>query len=304
MIIFSFYYFKMNSAVNAPSSLMSNVSANVAKASANVSSKVGGNLGIIIVAVVLFSICVWVLLYIYKKYNSTSLKTVTILSKPFKVSELKNVTANTKIPTLNNGKEFSYSFWVYIDGDKLQKTMENKLIMGRMTTRDISSATNLIVLDKIKNAMHIWVKTDQPVQTLNDVDPATPNLTVLTIPYVPLQRWVNVILVVDNNFVQVFMDGELREVKDLSTGTGGGVVETPSGNLMVGSDASIASFEGFLSKIQAFNYAVTIDHAKLIYKAGPLDQSVLSKVGIGNYTVRSPFVRVDETAEVANCSKD
>jgi hypothetical protein len=114
---------------------------------------------------------------------------------------------------------------------------------------------------------------------------------------------VNIVLVVDNNFVQVFMDGELREVKDLSNGTSGGVVATPNGNLMAGGDANITSFEGYLSKVQAFNYAVTIEHAKMIYKAGPLESSVLAKVGIGNYTIRSPFVRVDETTEVQNCDK-
>jgi hypothetical protein len=294
----------MNSAT-APSSLMSNVVANSKTLSSKLSSNVGGNLGLIIMVVILFSICVWVLMYIYSKYNSTSLKTVTILSKPFKVSELKNVTANTKIPTLNNGKEFSYSFWVYIDGDNMQKTLENKLVMGRMMTRSVGDASNLIVLDKNRNAMHVWVKTDgKQVYTLNEIDPArTDKGPVLTIPYVPLQRWVNFIVVVDNNFVQIFMDGELREVKDLSNNNGG-VVATPNGNLMVGGDASINSFEGYLSKIQAFNYAVTIEHAKLIYKAGPLDQSFLSKVGVGNYTIRSPFVRVDETAEVQDCSKD
>ena len=52
--------------------------------------------------------------------------------------------------------------------------------------------------------------------------------------------------------------------------------------------------DGYMSKVQLFNYSLTIDHAKIIYKAGPLHKSILSMIGIPMYGLRNPFVRLDE----------
>jgi hypothetical protein len=142
------------------------------------------------------------------------------------------------------------------------------------------------------------------VSGINDINSA--NEDVLTINYLPLQRWVNIVLVVDNNFVQLFMDGELREVKDLSKHTESmdtSIVETPTGNMIVGANSKIPAFNGYLSKVQVLNYAVTIDHAKVVYKAGPLHRSVLAAIGVPtNYGIQNPFYRIDEHAEVDKCS--
>ena len=40
------------------------------------------NIGLIIVAFVLICVIIYVIIYIYKTYNSTSLKTATMLKKP------------------------------------------------------------------------------------------------------------------------------------------------------------------------------------------------------------------------------
>lgn len=249
----------------------------------------------------------------------TSLKTVTMLKKPIKVPQntLYNISSQTDLSQLNNinGKEFSYSFWMYVDGDNLNATASNKLVMGRMETEDITRSTPVFVLDKSQNKLFVYVKKskDSYIGGINDIN--SNHRDVLTISYLPLQRWVNVVLVVDNNFVQLFMDGELREVKDLSnySSTVGSlessVVQTPSGNMIVGANSAnnniMPAFNGYLSKVQVFNYAVTIDHAKVVYKAGPLHRSVLSAIGVPtNYGIQNPFYRIDEHSDMEKCNTE
>lgn len=267
-----------------------------------VKNYMSSNLGLVVVFAVMFFLMVYVLYFIYTKYNTTSLKTVTMLKKPMKVNsnEIVNVSSSTGLPELYNGKEFSYSFWIYVEGDSVENTMQNKFVIGRMTSKgNVSDGNPVVIMDKSLNKLYVYVRPENGdnLTTLDHI----PTSTTLSISYLPLQRWVNVILVVDNNFLQLFMDGELREVKDLSQNNM--VAATPVGNIMVGGSSNFPSFNGYISKVQAFNYAVTIDHAKVIYKAGPLHKSILANIGVPYYGIQSPFYRIDEKVEIdGKCS--
>ena len=261
---------------------------------------VSSNLGLVVVVGILFIVIVYVMIYIFKQYNDTSLKTVTMVKKPIKVpsDRLLNISEDAGLPKLNyvNGKEFSYSFWVYVDGDNNQNTSYRKFILGRMESSDsVDHASPLFELDNVSNKFFVKLSTSSSNVEHQDS---------LEIKYFPLQRWVNVVLVVDNNFVQLFLDGELREVKDLSNHSqDSSIVNTPVGNLYIGSSVNKPSFNGYISKVQAFNYAVTIDHAKVIYKAGPLHKTVLSVIGIDTYGIQNPIYRIDEKNQMKeNCS--
>lgn len=264
------------------------------------------NIGLIIVAFVLICVIIYVIIYIYKTYNSTSLKTATMLKKPLKISntEIVNVSNNVALPELYNGKEFSYSFWIYVDA--VHPNNDYKFVLGRMSDKGSYGDGNpIFFLDKTINKLYVYVRTEG--DTTSSLSTMKDSANTLNIRYLPLQRWVNILLVVDNNFVQLFLDGDLRQVKDLSGSAlqpANRVVATSSGNLMAGGSESSIAFDGYLSKVQALNYAATIDHAKVIYKAGPLHKSILASIGVPFYGIQSPFYRIDEQAEVTgNCSK-
>ena len=270
------------------------------------------NMGILVIASIMVMVLIYVILYVYRKYNETSLKTVTVLKLPLQVTKSKfsNVSNDTLLPELYNGKEFSYSFWIYVDNENFERTSDPKFVLGRMSAEDsFGDANPVFYIDPLDNKLHVFVRTDNIASGLNTLaeihaytNPPQSNSAmqsdnkqnILTLNYLPLQRWVNIILVVDNNFVQLFVDGDLREVKDLSSGVDNRVVTTSAGNLFTGGSGRTLAFDGYLSKVQAFNYAVTIDHAKIIYKAGPLHKSMLSMLGIPYYGLRSPVYRIDE----------
>lgn len=265
------------------------------------------NIGLIIVAFVLVCVIIYVIIYIYKTYNSTSLKTATMLKKPLKITntEIVNVSNNVALPELYNGKEFSYSFWIYVDA--IQPNNDYKFVLGRLSSKgNYADGNPLFFLDKTLNKLYAYVRTEG--DTTSSLHVMKDSSNTLSIKYLPLQRWVNILLVVDNNFVQLFLDGDLRQVKDLSGNSAqptNKVVATSSGNLMAGGSESTIAFDGYLSKVQALNYAATIDHAKVIYKAGPLHKSILASIGVPFYGIQSPFYRIDEQTDVtdSSCSK-
>lgn len=265
------------------------------------------NIGLIIVAFVLVCVIIYVIIYIYKTYNSTSLKTATMLKKPLKITntEIVNVSNNVALPELYNGKEFSYSFWIYVDA--IQPNNDYKFVLGRLSSKgNYADGNPIFFLDNSLNKLYVYVRTEgDSTSSLSAMKDST---NTLSIRYLPLQRWVNILLVVDNNFVQLFLDGDLRQVKDLSGNSAqpaNKVVATSSGNLMAGGSESTIAFDGYLSKVQALNYAATIDHAKVIYKAGPLHKSILAAIGVPFYGIQSPFYRIDEQTTVtdSSCSK-
>lgn len=264
-----------------------------------VASPLKNNMGTVVIVFIMVVIMIYVILYVYRQYNNTSLKTVTMLKKPVKVpsSSLKNISSSTQLPENVNGKEFSYSMWLYIDAEDTEVTSNNKLVLARMnSSSNLSEASPIFVLDRKSNKLYVYTKKENAYMgAINDVESFD---STLTIPYIPLQRWVNVILVIDNNFIQLFMDGELREVKDMSRfetyDNRSPVVVTPTGDMVIGSLNETPSFNGYVSKVQVFNYALTLDHAKFVYKAGPLHKSILSAIGVPHYGLQSPFYRIDE----------
>ena len=90
-----------------------------------------GNTSTIVVVVILMIISIYAIVSVYKRYNDTSLDTKTMLLQPTRVPEgaLSVISSDTKLPNNVNGKEYAYSFWMYIDAEQLEQTASNKFIL-------------------------------------------------------------------------------------------------------------------------------------------------------------------------------
>lgn len=221
----------------------------------------GDGAGKIVIAIVLLFVVLYVMVYVYKLYNSTSLKTTTLLKKPISIPFTEtNITNDIQLPRNAIGNQYSISFWVYVDD--ISPTKKDKFLLSR--GREVE-----FYVDK-QNNLNV------------EVGP-----TMLTYNNFPTNRWVSVILIVDETLATLYVDSKFSEAK---TSTYGKV----SGNVLIGKANYKERVEGYMSKVQLFNYALTIDHAQIVYKAGPLHKSILSMIGIPMYGLRNPFVRLDE----------
>ena len=279
----------------------------------------------------------YVMYHLYKIIMKTDLRTVTLLKNAIKVPQYRkiNINADVTMPSLYNGAEFSYSAWMYIES--FNRSGKPQLVLYNGKSDDFSTVSPVFYLDPEYVTLHVLLSTDKgPRSSVNrgslenlhkhrDCD-----FVRLSVDYVPMQRWVNVALVVDNEYIQLFFDGELRKVIDITdkelienihpdiqisggkgesdlcdgdngvccqpenTCCGKRLMNTNTGKqLYIGKVGTDEVFNGYLSKVQFFNYAITVDHAKILYKSGPLHQSMLGRIGLPMYGVRNPFYKID-----------
>jgi hypothetical protein len=220
------------------------------------------NAGLILIAVLLLFIIMYVLIYVYKLYRRTSLKTTTFLKKPISIPYgTEKISKDVAIPRNVIGQQYSISFWLYVDG--IPPTSKDKFILSRGGVE--------FSLNK-KNSLNVSV----PGASIK-----------MEYENFPTNRWVNVILIVDENLASLYIDGKFSEAKP-------GNFRAVTGDVIIGKPNFKDKLDGYMSKVQLFNYSLTIDHAKIIYKAGPLHKSILSMIGIPMYGLRNPFVRLDE----------
>ena len=102
------------------------------------------------------------------------------------------------------------------------------------------------------------------IQNITNPDP-----TVGTCVYraIPLQKWVHVVVSVYNQVVDIFIDGQLASscvLKGYPAISTSDVVITPDGG-----------FSGKISRVIFSNTAMTVQHARELYYAGPVVSSSL-----------------------------
>lgn len=239
-------------------------------------------------------VLIYVIYHLYTIIMRTNLRTNTLQRDPIRVDKLetKTLAGNGNFSELSNGKEFSYSFWMYIS--EHTPSEEHKHVLSR-------GNNPIFMMDNTNNKLYALIATEN--------NAAAPSLTSLTnvpgyvslsIEYVPIQRWVFITLVVENEFATLFMDGEIYSVKTLAQSTGNKIVGNMSGDMTIGRrSGNIYGFDGIISKVSFANYALTVSHVRAAYASSPMQSTTLSSMGLPHYRLRSPIVRVDDVTEIS-----
>jgi len=303
------------------------------------SGMLSGNSSVIVLVVFFILLFVAVIVFLAKeirgnKYESGKMLTTDIV----KLSEIDSA---LEIPgnemKTHKPREYSYSFWLYVDGFA-QTPGYGKTVFFRGERDDVQQANPIIMMDEVSNQLHFVVRTEgstlsstdpsidfkklKPIlernfflnKDLKVKDPNTNKHLVLTVNSVPRQTWMHYALVIKNNIVTIYQNGEIYMVKttndfikskpveynqkgeevpyDLS-------VDQTSGSVFVGRNSSIAAknaVNGYLSKLEYFTYGLSVGDVYNIYKRGPIPSSLLQKVGITNYGLRSPVYKMNAQA--------
>jgi len=293
-----------------------------------------GPLMIFIIAVILIFIIV--IIYITFALKNANLKGKVLVKKPVKLDGLSTAIqiSNADIPKPAVGREYTYSFWVYVD-EFTQTTNNNKLLFYRGAKEGITGANPLVMMDGLENRLYFMIKTQDASLTalvngdlrptvngnfFKDTTSPTSNLNkyiIMEVDYVPVQRWVNIICVVDNKIITLFMDGEIYSVKTTdelkalrkpevsATGTPISynlIIDKPDGDMFIGKNTinNNQTLNGYLSNVNFMNYAISLNQVKETYNRGPLASggagNFLTNVGI-NYGVRSPLYKLNENIQ-------
>jgi hypothetical protein len=227
-----------------------------------------------------------------------------------------------KIPNSGNGKRASISFWIYIhDLSKFSGSYRHVFHRGEEDDT-FEAAGPYVLMDKDTNSISITWACNKDENTYPDGALSNneqkwqyfKQAHGITFDYIPLQRWVHVCAVVNENAqggsITGYIDGELVKsvvndgiavFKPVDTASGKKV--TPrlmmqdanldkKGNIYTGGTmAGPFGFSGLLCNIAFYNYDLSANDVYKVYKKGPID-NLLAKLGLPSYGVRSPVYRV------------
>lgn len=268
----------------------------------------------IITSAVLLIVLVIVIIYAVYRYNQSNLEEVVLVESPIKLyglSEAKKFSSKD-LTTASVGQSFTYSLWLYIV-DYDDASNDHRLVFMRNDSEDdLNGANPIVFMDGRTNRMYISARTNtsREVSDLADLVPQRPsgknanNFLTATIEYVPLQRWVNVVVVFQDNLMTVFLDGDMyavRNVHDLwsrDTQQNRPILSGSQGDLWVGPTTQNSdTIRGFLSGVKYFNYALMPDAVQALYMHGPDYRSMLKAVGLEwtrKYGLQSPIYKLDK----------
>ena len=296
--------------------------------SSNVESvKKSPSIGFILVAFIIGLVILFIAYYLFVFFSrKITNKQVTTISgsegrKGLEVAKL----SGGSIPESSNGKRKSMIFWMYIhDIDKFSG--ENFRHVFHVGDENLVGASPVVFLDGKLNKLYIsFTKPEEGKsfeQAIKDIETANPGKTKadalkmylsthgVIVDYIPLQRWVQVAIVVNETvnagYISVYVDGEL--VKTVSSNdsiqlSDGSTVEASfqqlnldkKGNVYIGGDVRNSNmttgFSGLVSNIVFANYDMNGKEIRKYYHDGPIN-SITGKLGLGNYGVRTPVYRI------------
>jgi len=187
------------------------------------------------------------------------------------LSKMSDATSSIVIPASslpNNGSiNCSYSIWIYVDDWSYRYGQEKYIFLrGNMGTLFIPSLT----LSPTDNSAVVTISTDD-TETFECV-----------IPNIPLQKWTNITISMNNKSLDSYINGKLVKTCVLS--------EVP----LINTEASVyltpeGGFSGQTSRFQYWSTPINPQQAWNIYKKGP-GGNLLSNL-FNQYKIQLNFVK-------------
>lgn len=180
----------------------------------------------------------------------------------------------------SSGIEFTWSVWVNVsnppEGDKYSRVFNKGTAISKSTT----GADKGIYVPN--NAPGIYLKkgsegTDKVVALAVIMNVANSKgddyYEKIEVTNVPMERWVNIMVRVTNNIIDVYINGRLAKRHKAV-----GVPLQNYGNIFIGEQSSADSFTGMISSLKYFNYALGATKIITVVNDGP-NKKMLTRGG-------------------------
>jgi hypothetical protein len=174
----------------------------------------------------------------------------------------------TRSENASDGIEFTWSTWIYID-DLTYNSGKYKCVFYK--GNDFASEKDGPVgLNFPNNAPGLYIapNTNALVIFMNTYNVINEEIT---IPNIPLNKWINVIIRCQNTTMDVYINGTITKSHQLH-----GVPKQNYGNVYV---AMNGGFSGYISNLWYYNYALGTNEITKLVTGGPSTKMVSSGAG-------------------------
>jgi hypothetical protein len=167
------------------------------------------------------------------------------------------VQAKTLQPSKNEGISWTLSFWIYIDNWDYLYTSPKRIIHWHNNA--------YVWLSKKRNDLNIQIP----------VDNRSNSQEYILFKSVPIQKWIHCCVILENRYVDLWMNGKLYHSKKLS-----GVPKfnytkemyvTPS----FGKDKG---FSGYISRFRYYNIPIKKNTIQYLYRDGPINRNPIPRL--------------------------
>lgn len=268
---------------------ISSIKNNIASSTVNATQSVQNFISTYSNSTILFGLIIIVLLALFVSYGLYWLVSEKIFSNTT------DIILNTNIPVIcnqsnsfkaaitpvGNGLRRAYTFWIYISDMSIYQGMYKHVLHLSSNDNDpITSACPYIFLDKVENKLYVlfskrngFTVSNSNLNNLNNNTSATASANAninmaalmaqgILIPYVPLQRWVHIGIVVNqtssNTTVTCYVDGDISTTKSTGDETEpvfSKIITENSSTATVGTSSSTSSLTVTSANAPLSNYA-------------------------------------------------
>ena len=226
-------------------------------------AKVAFLLLVLFVFTILLRLGIWFLGYYFNNSSSPKLldgmidaKVMHIIPQDPKLPNSVNVTRSTNE---REGIEFTWSCWIYIT-DITASAYANKYKCVFYKGNNFVDNNNNMGLNFPNNAPGVYIAPNTNnlvifMNTFNDIN------TQVTINDIPIRKWFNVIIRCQNTLLDVYINGGIAKSLKLQ-----GVPKQNYGDVYV---APNGGFDGYISNLWYFNYALTPTAINTMISNGP-----------------------------------
>ena len=218
----------------------------------------------IAVAIIVLILVLYFIYTVYVDYNN-SYVTSPWLIPTTRIARQGLVLPGSTIPVSNDGSfglEFSYSFWLYVNEWNVPGVAGGAGGAGSVLGKHIMNKGSNDGVIPTFQAPGFWLD-DTSNKIIVQMNTFASMNEHCSISDVPIGKWVNIILVVINRHMDLYVNGNLKnrcELKGLPRQNYGDVFITQNGG-----------FDGFLSKMRYYNYALPYYKVEQIFNDGPSD---------------------------------
>ena len=248
----------------------------------NLVAKIAFLLLVIFVFIILLQLCVKLLVFFFDNSSSPYLINGMVSgNQPISFpQDPASLNAKPLQRSINgpDGIEFTWSIWVYIE--TLPEDHTKYAHIFSKGNSDIS--TNGLVQPNNAPGLYIAPGTNELVVIMNTFDNINNEIL---IPNVPLNKWINVIIRCQNTTLDIYINGTIAKSIDL-----GYVPKQNYGDVYTSLGGG---FDGYISNLRYYNYALGTSAIQSITQIGPNIKTVDSTAGSGMSSKYSKYLSLN-----------
>ena len=159
------------------------------------------------------------------------------------------------------GLEFTYSVWVTFTKQSVsgkERHIFNKGIIDGSTNEAIANAPGLYVISGTENTLRVYMDTFEKTGNITRLNDQRDHIDISGVPF---NKWMNVVIRVENRILDVYVNGVLTQHKDLGY--------TPKQNFGDVQVCQNGGFNGSLSDLRYYPKALNVFEINSIVGWGP-----------------------------------